>query len=583
MAKASGTKNEVKSVILIVDDDDVVGKTAKKILGSDYKVELCRDGKTALDMAKNSIPDLILLDVYMPDVSGFDVIKSLKKNAITSDIPVVFMTADEDEDTEIKGFAAGASDFIRKPFVAEVLRQRVKRIIRLEHLQKNLEAEVSAQTERIEKISKEVMIALSGTVDAKDHYTNGHSGRVAKYSAEIARRMGKSHQEQNEIFQMGLLHDIGKIGVSENIINKKGRLSDDEYAQIKNHPSIGYEILKNITALPGLAIGARWHHERFDGRGYPDGLSGTDIPEEARIIGIADAYDAMTSYRAYSGVRPQMEVRAEIERCMGSQFDPDIAKYMLDMIDEDKNYDMCEKLRVVNDEDYHSILGDSSVPESVVTAAGVSTGTVSPVVAEKSEAWPAWLESLPGVDVNEGVKSCGSISGYMDTLKIFYDSIDKRADEIEQFYNDRDWNNYIIKVHALKSSTHIIGIIEMSNLARELENAAKKKNIPVVKIGTNALLKEYRELKDMLSPIAAYKKGTAKKGEKKLDKKRLEEAYSSILELAVNYDFDSVEAILNSLSEYKLTKKEETVVKKIRTCMDDLDWNGVQAAIKGRK
>ena len=123
----------------------------------------------------------------------------------------------------------------------------------------------------------------------------------------------------------------------------------------------------------------------------------------------------------------------------------------------------------------------------------------------------------------------------------------------------------------------------MSNLARELENAAKKKNIPVVKIGTNALLKEYRELKDMLSPIAAYKKGTAKKGEKKLDKKRLEEAYSSILELAVNYDFDSVEAILNSLSEYKLTKKEETVVKKIRTCMDDLDWNGVQAAIKGRK
>ncbi|MBQ7564073.1 MAG: HD domain-containing protein [Lachnospiraceae bacterium] len=141
---------------------------------------------------------------------------------------------------------------------------------------------------------------------------------------------------------MGLLHDIGKIGVPEAIINKNGRLTDEEFAKIKEHPGIGHEILKNVTELPGLATGARWHHERYGGGGYPDGLSGLDIPEEARIIAVADAYDAMTSNRAYSNVRPQEEVRAEILRCKGSQFDPGIADIMIAMIDDDTEYKMRE-------------------------------------------------------------------------------------------------------------------------------------------------------------------------------------------------------------------------------------------------
>ena len=186
------------------------------------------------------------------------------------------------------------------------------------------------------------MLALAKAVDAKDHYTNGHSNRVAEYSREIARRMGKSEKEQEDIYAMGLLHDIGKIGVSEAIINKNGRLDDEEYAQIKKHPVIGYEILKNVEELPALAVGARWHHERYDGHGYPDNKAGKDIPEEARIIAVADAYDAMTSKRAYSSIREQAEVRKEIERCKGTQFDPDIADIFLTMIDDDKDYLMRE-------------------------------------------------------------------------------------------------------------------------------------------------------------------------------------------------------------------------------------------------
>ena len=198
------------------------------------------------------------------------------------------------------------------------------------------------QEQKTAHLTKDFMMALAKAVDAKDHYTSGHSARVAQYSREIARRMGKSAEEQEEIYTMGLLHDIGKIGVPESIINKNGRLTDEEFKMIKEHPIMGYDILKNVKELPTLAVGARWHHERFDGRGYPDGLSGEAIPLEARIIGVADAYDAMTSNRAYSSVRPQDQVRAEIARCKGSQFDPAIAEVMISIMDDDKEYRLHE-------------------------------------------------------------------------------------------------------------------------------------------------------------------------------------------------------------------------------------------------
>ncbi|MBQ7617652.1 MAG: HD-GYP domain-containing protein [Desulfovibrio sp.] len=186
------------------------------------------------------------------------------------------------------------------------------------------------------------MLALAKAVDAKDQYTSGHSTRVANYAREMAQRLGKSPEEQQKIYVLGLLHDIGKIGIPESIINKKGRLTNEEYAKIKEHPLLCYAILQNVTELPCLAVGARWHHERFDGGGYPDGLSAYEIPWEARIIAVADAYDAMTSRRAYSDVRPQAEVRAEIVRCSGTQFDPAMASVMLQMIDDDHAYVMHE-------------------------------------------------------------------------------------------------------------------------------------------------------------------------------------------------------------------------------------------------
>ena len=161
---------------------------------------------------------------------------------------------------------------------------------------------------------------------------------MAKYTREIASRYGYSDEALSTIYMMALVHDVGKIGVPDAVINKPGKLTEEEFDQIKQHPVRGAKILEAIREMPALAIGARCHHERYDGGGYPDGLSGTDIPEEARIIAVADAYDAMSSRRSYREALPQTAVRSEIEKGAGTQFDPRFAKIMLEIIDEDPDY-----------------------------------------------------------------------------------------------------------------------------------------------------------------------------------------------------------------------------------------------------
>lgn len=198
------------------------------------------------------------------------------------------------------------------------------------------------------ELNNMVMQAFAKTIDAKDKYTKGHSVRVARYSRELVKRMGRSIKEQEEIYQIALLHDMGKIRIPDNIINKPGRLTEEEFSMIKLHCVNGYHILKNINAFPDLAVGAKYHHERYDGTGYPSGLKGADIPECARIIDVADSYDAMTSNRSYRYALPQKVVRDEMEKGKGSQFDPAIADIMLKMIDEDEDYRMRQAEKMVS-------------------------------------------------------------------------------------------------------------------------------------------------------------------------------------------------------------------------------------------
>lgn len=331
--------------VIVVDDDTLNLKMAGHILSkSNMRVTALKSGQALLEYLKtHENPDLILLDIRMPEMDGFETLERLRKQENGNDeIPVIFLTANDDEESETRGLSLGAMDFIKKPFVPEVLLLRVRHIIELIRLQRNLSQEVEKKTEENEKLFIHVVRSLADAIDAKDAYTKGHSGRVAEYSREIARRYGYSEKAQNDIYMMAILHDVGKIGVPDGVINKTAQLNDEEFQIIKNHPIMGARILKNIKEMPSLMIGARWHHEKYDGGGYPDGLVGDAIPEQARIIAVADTYDAMSSRRSYRDVLPQEIVREEIEKGKGTQFDPKFVDIMLTMIDEDTEYKMKE-------------------------------------------------------------------------------------------------------------------------------------------------------------------------------------------------------------------------------------------------
>ncbi len=338
-------------LVMVVDDSRMNLQVAADILKNDFDVVCAESGEKAFElMEEYRVPDLILLDLHMPGMDGFEVMQRMNADPDYKDIPVIMLTADNNRENEVKGFELGAYDFITKPFVDQIMIHRVGRILELTRLQRFLKKEVQEQTmvaeerrKQVEKLSEEIMKTLANTIDAKDKYTNGHSIRVAVYSKEIAKRFGKSKKEQKEIYQMGLLHDIGKIGVPDTIINKRDRLSDEEYEAIRQHPEIGSDILKTIEEIPDIMVGARWHHERYDGKGYPDGLKGEEIPECARIIGVADAYDAMTSKRSYRDILPQSMVRSEFVKGKGLQFDPVFADIMIQMIDDDIRYTMRER------------------------------------------------------------------------------------------------------------------------------------------------------------------------------------------------------------------------------------------------
>lgn len=198
--------------------------------------------------------------------------------------------------------------------------------------------EMNEKTRQLQLLSKQIFEAIAKAIDVNDPYTAGHSRRVALYAKMIACRMDFSADEIDEIYYAGLIHDVGKLGIDNTIINKNGKLTDEEFEEIKRHPMLGYDILKDISVQGKFAEGAKCHHERIDGKGYPNGLKGDEISMLSKIIAVADAYDAMTSRRSYREVLPQEVVREQIISGSGTQFDPEVAKIMVEMIDADKGY-----------------------------------------------------------------------------------------------------------------------------------------------------------------------------------------------------------------------------------------------------
>ncbi|MCR4788055.1 MAG: HD-GYP domain-containing protein [Lachnospiraceae bacterium] len=269
--------------------------------------------------------------------------------------------------------------------------------------------------------------ALVNAIDAKDTYSHGHSLRVAEYSERIARAMGRSAEECYKIYYTALLHDVGKIGIDDSIINKKGKLTPEEYEIIKQHPAMGNQILSSINEYPYLSIGAHFHHERYDGKGYPVGLKGDDIPEIARIISVADAYDAMSSNRSYRDAIPQQLVREEIVKGAGTQFDPEISKVMQHLIDMDTEYRMKERAAVRelagNNElhcgEYRSVTSDGVLLSPRPTRIHLKYSSVAKTSSESRPPAMIIFDSLDG-RVHEDERTIGELN-YFEYCELWFD------------------------------------------------------------------------------------------------------------------------------------------------------------------
>jgi len=310
--------------ILLVDDEPANLHVLKHILQDDYRLLFARDGERALELASNERPHLILLDVMMPGTTGHEVCVRLKAEPQTEAIPVIFVTALSNPEDEALGFELGAVDYISKPVRAPIVRARVRTHLSL------VRADVLRQTRL------NIVQALGMAAEYKDNETGLHVIRMSHFSRIIALEAGFSAEDAEELLHAAPMHDVGKIGIPDAILQKPGKLDADEWAIMQQHPDIGARIIGEHDAsmlqmARRIALG---HHEKWDGSGYPAGLAGTDIPIEARIIAIADVFDALTSERPYKRAWSVEDAVALIREQSGKHFDPHLVNCFLARLEE---------------------------------------------------------------------------------------------------------------------------------------------------------------------------------------------------------------------------------------------------------
>jgi len=319
---------------LIVDDEPRLRQVMVHLMrGDGFQCVEASNGLEALEQLAMHSVALVLSDLRMPKMDGLELLRELRSRY--PDVAAVMITAVADVEVAVNCLAIGAADYVVKPYQLEDVRARVaqaleKRRLILENraYRESLEQRVTVQARRLEELFLASVQSLAEALELKDPYTRGHSIRVSHYSSVIAQTMGLDGEMLRQIELGGHVHDIGKIGVRESVLNKVGRLTPEEYEHIMTHPVLGWRILAPLLGETPHALNiVRWHHERYDGRGVPDGLKGDEIPVEARIVAAADALDAMTSDRPYRPAEMSLEaVIDEIVRNSGTQFDPDVVR-----------------------------------------------------------------------------------------------------------------------------------------------------------------------------------------------------------------------------------------------------------------
>lgn len=342
---ATSNENSEYKIIVVDDEIGIIDSLSIFLKRSGYNFTGVTNPLEAIERVKNEHFDLMLLDFIMTPIHGDQVIEEIRK--FNKELYILLLTGHKDlappletiRKHDIQGYCEKSDKFDQLLLLIE---SGIKSIAQMKMIKK-INAELKDTYEQLENAYMESIEVLRQTVDAKDPYTRGHSDRVADYSVLIGKHMGLSEKDLKTLKIGGLFHDIGKIGVPDHILLKPGKLTDDEYSEIKNHPSIGAHILSTATIFADLIPVVKHHHERYDGFGYPGKLKGSDIPFLARIAAVADTYDAMTSRRPYRDALPLDVVKAEIEKCSGTQFDPEIAKVFLDLLEN--HYDEVEKIQ----------------------------------------------------------------------------------------------------------------------------------------------------------------------------------------------------------------------------------------------
>jgi putative two-component system response regulator len=323
--------------IFVVDDNNVNLKTAANVLSKHYRLYPLSSASGMFELLENIRPDIILLDILMPEMDGFDALKLLKSNSRFADIPVIFLTSKDDTVTESLGFQMGVVDFISKPFSEPVLLNRIK-----SHL--DIESIICERMDRVKRLKNGIVFVLADIVENRDVMTDKHIERTTKYISLLLNSMVEQKVYFDEIskwdFEMIIssarLHDIGKIVISDAILNKPGSLTEEEYKKIMTHAAEGIRIVDNIIAisdddlyLQNIKLFVGYHHERWDGQGYPHGLKGLDIPLQGRIMAIADVYDALVSERPYKKAFPHSVAIEVMKNNSGTHFDPELVKVFL--------------------------------------------------------------------------------------------------------------------------------------------------------------------------------------------------------------------------------------------------------------
>ncbi|MGP1716668.1 MAG: HD domain-containing phosphohydrolase [Methylophilus sp.] len=308
--------------ILIVDDEPLNLKVLKQVLQDDYRLSFAKSGMDALELVKKERPGLILLDVMMPGMTGFEVCKQLKSDPDTHTIPVIFVTALAEEADESQGFSAGGVDYINKPISPALVRARVKTHLSLVHI------------DELKRTHLELIQRLGRAAEFKDNETGMHVIRMSHVSGRIALEMGLDAGFAEQLVHAAPMHDIGKIGIPDHVLLKPGKLDDEELAIMRTHPQLGADILdKSTSPLIKLAhTVALYHHEKWDGSGYPFGMKGEEIPLEARIVAVADVFDALLSKRPYKEAWSVENAVEEIKSQVNQHFDPQVVEAMINCL-----------------------------------------------------------------------------------------------------------------------------------------------------------------------------------------------------------------------------------------------------------